>query len=106
MRWFFVFLSLMSPVYAQQPLITGAISTPSFGCPPERPHRRDVQSAHQICTLMSCLPKLMCSQTRSACWYVQTNDCNSCSSSTTPICLSDDELREAEGRAAGVLHAK
>lgn len=65
-------------------------------CPSDRPNARTmtIYPTVQQCTLVACLPKIVCGD--KTCVSV-TSDCNTCSPQpeTKTICLSDEDLRNA-----------
>jgi hypothetical protein len=66
-------------------------------CPADKPHKRTASSPVMMCTLKACLPRLHCPTNGGECQYIASNDCNTCASDKYQICLSDDELKAAQG---------
>lgn len=76
-------------------------------CPAERPIKRTVASPMMTCTLLACQSKLVCpsapmlpqgavpSLLGADCYYMPSNDCNQCTSTTSEICLSQEDFDKA-----------
>ena len=98
MKHLAVLLLLCAPVTAQENISSGSVTllgVPQI-CPADRPHARTVKSPYGRCTLMACLPKIVCSPDGETCQELMTNDCNTCTYDTHEVCLSDEDLHKAE----------
>jgi hypothetical protein len=71
-------------------------------CPPDRPHARTVVEYPSMitCTLLACMPRLVCPTDGSERCGYQTWDCNRCTPEPVDkqLCLSDEELVQAMWR--------
>ena len=65
---------------------------------------RTVSSPYQTCTLKACLPQTVCGPVvdgKQSCQQYVINDCNTCSSPTTTVCVPQESVDQ--GSSAGTF---
>ena len=92
-------LTLATPAIGQSgSLIIDQNWTPSASmCPSDHPNRRSVNTGFMNCTLLACIGKLSCPPNGGDCFRLPAGDCNTCTEQKEEVCLSDQELKDAEG---------